>query len=447
MKVSAREVARRVVRRVEGGAYLSLSLGGELERSDLEPGDRALATEIAYGVIRHRQRLEAAVASCARRGIGGLSPAVRTALLVAAYQILYLERVPAYAAVDDAVRAVRKLAGPKVAGFANALLRRLDKTGLPAIPASATTAERASIEHSMPAWLIAELEDVVGSAELAEAAAAFNQPAPLWARFDPQGQNDAGLIAEMAAEKPQAEIEPSPLCPGALRLRGFGSPEASPSFLAGRWTVQDIGAQLVTHLAGARPGDTVLDACAGVGGKSIHLAQMVGPGGRVDAADSSRRKLDLLDESRRRTGLDNIRAIEVDLTNAGAAIAESYSLAIVDAPCSGLGVLRRHPEVKLRPGGAHIHELAELQGRLLDGVSERIAAGGVLVYSVCTFTAAEGPEQVAAFVARHPEFTVEAPGGPVDWSQLIDDAGCLRTWPHRHDADGFFAVRLRRASR
>lgn len=445
---SPREVARRVVRRVDReGAFISLALDGELERAGLADEDRALATELAYGVIRQRARLHRALSAHAPRGLGKLSPQVAIALDVAAYQILFLERVPAYAAVDDAVGAVRRTAGPRVAGFANGLLRQLARAGEPPLPdPEADPIAHIEVACSLPRWLADELAAQVPAADLVPAARALTSPAPLWARIDPARTTPADLARTLAGERPGATCRPSDLAPGAVQLERAGSPDKSRSFHDGLWTVQDLGAQLVGHLVGVRPGQRVLDACAGVGGKSTHLAQLAGDAAIIDAADLSPRKLDLLTDTARRLGLRSIRPVQADLTRPPPELAGPYDAIVLDAPCTGLGVLRRHPEAAARVARSAPAELARLQRALIEALVPHLAPGGVLVYSVCTFTRAEGPDQLAALLADHPELSLEPPppaDPPVNWPRVLAPDGTLRTWPHRHGADAFFAARLR----
>jgi 16S rRNA (cytosine967-C5)-methyltransferase len=215
----------------------------------------------------------------------------------------------------------------------------------------------------------------------------------------------------------------------ALLVRGAGSVEGLAVFQEGLVTVQDTAAQRVGRLCGAAAGERILDACAGVGGKSTHLAELADDRASIDAADLSRRKLDLAEDGARRLGLSGIRTVEADLTRADAPLAAAYDRVLLDAPCSGLGVLRRHPEGKWRRRPEEIGELAALQRRLLDAVATRVRPGGALVYSVCTFTHEEGPDLVRAFARSAPAFELERE---------------LHTWPHTDDADGFYAARLRR---
>jgi 16S rRNA (cytosine967-C5)-methyltransferase len=440
---SAREVARRVVRRVEGeGAYVTLALTGELERSPLSPADRGLATELAYGVLRHKSRLDRALDSKAPKGTSKLSPAARAALRVAAYQLLFLDRVPAHAAVDDAVGAVRKVGGPRLAGFANRVLRRLADEGEPPLPDRGNLVRHLEVAWSTPRWILDELAAVVGADQLEAATAALARPAPLWAWLARGVEVSA---AELLADD-GARVEVSERVPRAFRVAGLGSPDTSPAFQRGAFAVQDLGAQLVAHLAAPRPGMRILDACAGVGGKSVHLADLADDRAHVDAVDLSARKLDLLGDSARRLGLTSIHPRCADLLDRSAPLADAYDLVVLDAPCSGLGVLRRHPEAKWRLAPADVTSLAELQAKLLDALAGRVAPGGALVYSVCTFTAREGGEQIARFLDRTPGFRPSAPPAGVRWDGLFASDGWLRSYPHRDDADGFFAARLERVA-
>jgi 16S rRNA (cytosine967-C5)-methyltransferase len=437
---SARDVARAVLRRVEqGDAYATLALGGALDRSTLAGPDRAFVTELVYGVLRHRTRLDRALAAYAPGKIK-LSQPGRVALRLAAYQLLVLG-TPAHAAVDDAVESMRPVLGDKVAGFANALLRKLSTDGEP--PPSDDLLGQLEAVRSLPPWIGKRLIAAVGEAEADAAAAALNEPAPLAVRVNlKRGKRDA-VAATIAKARPSATVTPVTYLPEGLILRSAGTPEELVPFQGGLITPQDIAAQLVGRMLGAKAGERILDACAGVGGKSTHIQELAG-GAHIEAADSSRRKLDLAEDSARRLGLTDIRGVFCDLTRVDAPLGDAYDRILLDAPCSGLGVLRRHPEGKWRRRDDEIAGLAELQRRLLAAVAPRVRkGGGVLVYSVCTFTREEGEGQLERFLASFPDFTAEPPPVQkgVDFAPFLDGA-IFRSFPHRHDADAFFAVRL-----
>jgi 16S rRNA (cytosine967-C5)-methyltransferase len=439
--VSAREIARRVLDRVDkGGAWATLTLDAELSRSALDERDRRLASELVYGVLRHRTRIDRAIA--AHADLKKTPPKVRTALRIAAYQVLFLDRVPAYAAVDDAVAAAREIGGDKLAGFANAVLRKLTAEKEPPFPELAADASldaqlgRLEQLHSIPRWILDELTAAVRgvvddqgnathaarAARVAQLAEAFAEQPPLIARVNLRTSTRAGLTGKL--EDVGITVQSSELVPSALILDGAGDPSKDAAFNAGEWTVQDAGAQLVGHLADPQPGMKILDACAGVGGKSTHLAELTDDRATIDAADQSATKLGLLAETARRLGLQSITTHTCDLTDPNASIGRDYDLIVIDAPCSGLGVLRRHPDAKWRLQPDAIPRLAGLQSQLLDAIAKRLKPGGTLVYAVCTFTRAEGPDQIAAFAKR-------------SGMRVIEER---RTWPP--DADAFYMAKL-----
>jgi 16S rRNA (cytosine967-C5)-methyltransferase len=418
--LTSRDVARRVLDRVDkGGAWATLSLDGELARSGLDERDRRLVSELVYGVLRNRARIDRALAAHAE--LKRTPPRVVTALRIAAYQLLFLDRVPGYAAVDDAVGAARAVGGAKLAGFCNAVLRKLATAREPALPSDPRA--RIELEHSLPAWIADELAAAAGD-RLGELAAAFCQAAPLVARVNSLRTTRDALIAQLEAAGVTATAVAA--APMAIALDGLGDPARSATFTGGLWTVQDPGAQLVGLAAAPRAAQRILDACAGVGGKSTHLAELTGDAARIDAADQSQTKLELAGEAARRLGISSVHRIPCDLLDPAAPLAPAYDLIVLDAPCTGLGVLRRHPDAKWRLTPGDVPRLAALQRQLLDAVVPRLAPGGTLVYSVCTFTRAEGPAQVAALVER-------------TGLRLVEER---RTWPP--EADAFYIARFER---
>lgn len=469
---SALDVARRVLERVEDGAYATLALSGELERARLLGSARGVCTELVYGTLRMQLRLDRALAAYAPRGLGKLDATTRCLLRLGAYQILFM-RTPVHAAVHQTVELLTRLRGRGLGGFANALLRRLHREGEPALPPiveGQTPAERAAAlaaRCALPRWLV---DDALRRFDVAEAQAfltALGTPAPTWLRLNTlRGDRESArraLHAELARQPGGGELRFHPTLPEAAFLTG-GHPFAGSAYAAGWFTAQDLGAQLVTRLllsepesgALALPAGPLLDACAGVGGKATHLAALTRNQRAIDAADQSARKLELCADHAHRLGCTRVRTLVADLTRPDAPLQAGYAAVLLDAPCSGLGVLRRHPEARQRVGEPGIRALVTLQRRLLDALAPRVLPGGVLTYSVCSYLDEEGPQQLAAFLAAHPEFQplppalvgpfADPPGSAPPAAPLIDRAahGALRTWPHRHDADGFYALRLRR---
>ena len=446
---TARALARGVLQRVErDGAYAGRALAAALDRARaLSPEDRGLATELVYGVLRRRARLDRALDAFARTGTGSLDPAVRIALRVAAYQILFLDRVPDYASVSDAVEVIKGLGGRGMAGFANGLLRSLARKGEPPLPdAAADPAGYLEAAIGFPPWLVRLLLAELPVADALAFGEATVVPAPVTLRANTPRVSREELGVRLAAERPGATLVPSAVAPDALLTRRLDAPATTAAWSQGLFTVQDAGAQLVAEVTGAAAGERILDACAGGGGKTAHLLALAGGKAEVDALDISPAKLDEARRTLQRLGLNGARLIAGDLTQPLADPTPRYHRILLDAPCSGLGVLRRHPEALLRRTSEDLTTLAAQQRSMLAIVEPALLPGGLLTYAVCTFERQECDDVVAAFLRDHPRFEREpaaAAGGRVAWAALGDASGALRTWPQRDDADAFFAVRLR----
>jgi len=451
MAMTGRDLARGVLDRVEqSGAFANRALSAALDRAPTMSGaERGLATELVYGVLRRRARIDRALSALAARGLDRVEPRALVALRVGAYQIMFLDRVPAYAAVDDAVEACKQIGGRGVAGFANALLRRLGREGEPALPdAAADPAGYLVAAAGLPAWLAELLLAELPPAQALAFADSIAAPAPVTLRANTGRATREALAAALAAERPGAALIPSELAPDALDARRLDAPAATQAWRDGLFAIADAGAQIAVELCGAAAGERILDACAGNGGKTAHLLALAGDRARVDAVDVSADKLDAARATLRRLGLTGAAFAAADLTKPLADPTPRYHRILLDAPCSGLGVLRRHPEALTRRAAGDLAGLAAQQLRMLSMVAPALMPGGLLVYAVCTFERRECEDVVAAFLGAHPRFSIEsaaAAGGRVPWARLTDGAGAVRTWPHRDGADGFFAVRLRLA--
>ncbi len=425
--MTGRDVARKVLERVaQQKAWATLALDAELKVSGLDERERRFASELTYGVLRHQQRLDDALARHA--DVRRTPPKVVIALRVAAYQLLLLDRVPPYAVVDDAVTVAKKVGGAKLGGFVNAVLRKVVSAGFAPLPTD--LADRASAEYSMPRWIVDEVAAALGddaAAQLHAAIAGFTAQPTMTLRANRQRISADDLVAALSSEG--VEASRAALSTDGVVVRSLGDPSKHPRFLAGEFAIQDLGAQRVAELAAPGATDHILDACAGVGGKACHLAELQGDAGQIDAADLSGTKLGLLRASAQRLGHRSIRCIQADLIAGSSLLAASYPLIVLDAPCSGLGVLRRHPDAKWRLTAESVAPLVALQAALLDALIPRLAPGGALVYSVCSFTNREGPAQIAAALARQPTL------------QLVAEE---RTWPHRDECDAFYLAKLQR---
>ena len=437
--MTARQIAFQVLRRVdEGGAFASRALDAALGSAALDPREAGLATELVYGTLRRALSLDAALAPHSRRPIESLDPAARVSLRLGAYQLLFLG-TPAHAAVGEAVRLAKDVDHGRAAGFVNAVLRALARDPhLPeAPPLDRDPAGHVALAESFPRWIAEEWVAWLGADEALGLARAMNQPAPLVLRSP---RRDDLLARARAAG---LEVAPAARAPSGLVLRG--APVAALARAAGGlpFQVQDEGAQLATLFAAgdlAGKPARVLDACAAPGGKTFHLAELLGPGSEVVALEAHPRKAERLRRDASARGLGSVRVLCADATGPVPGVEPgSFDAVLVDAPCAGLGTLRRHPELKLRRAPEDLGRFAALQAALLESALRWARPGAPVTCAVCSLSRAEGPALGASFLARGLSRAPPPCGFPAD---TLTPEGDLLTLPHRHGADGFYAVRL-----
>lgn len=448
----ARLLAARVLERVErAGAYADLALHAALRRSPLAPRDRAFVTELVYGTLRWRGRLDYLLGFALERDFQKLEPLVATVLRLGAYQIVMDASVPDSAAVDQTVHCARALGAERAAGLVNAVLRRLarerDRIPLPALAEDPV----GHLTHalSLPSWIAERWVELFGAEEAAALAEASNQVPPLTARVNGTRTGREALLEEIRGRLPEAR--PCRHAPLGIELGHSGNPGLDPAFQAGLFTIQDEASQLVVELLDPRPGERILDLCAAPGAKATAAAERVGPTGSVLAVDRNARRLALVGRACRRLGLANVTTRVADACQLAAALPDVASTAfdrvLVDVPCSGLGTLRRNPDARWRLRPADIGRLAATQGALLRAGASVLRPGGTLVYSTCTVLPEENERVVADFLAEAPGFQPASHGQvPAAVAPFIapppQGDGTMHTWPHRHGMDGFFAARL-----
>ena len=439
----ARRVAWQVLTAVEEGAFADAALGAQLRAGHLAPRDRGLATQLVYGTIAWQGLLDRAIAHGARDP-QRLDTPIRTLLRLALFQLIRLDRVPEFAAVNTAVELAKEIKRGAASGLVNALLRGFLRRGkrvdLP--PREAGLAAHLAVAFSHPRWLVDRWLAELGDEETAALVAANNTPAPTAVRVNRRRAEPAQVIAAFAERG--AAVHASVYASDALVLEGGGDPLTLPGYREGWWALQGEASQLVAAMLGVRPGARVLDVCAAPGGKATAAAERAGDAGLVVAVDRHHTGLRIARRAAARLGLA-LRALRADGRALPLAADWAADAVLVDAPCSGLGTLRQHPEIRWRRRSADIATLAALQAELLAAASAHVAPGGALVYATCTISAAENADLVTAFLASHPRFRIDDPRpflAPAAHA-LIDGRGFLQTFPHRHGLDGFFAARLR----
>ncbi|MFN0084296.1 MAG: 16S rRNA (cytosine(967)-C(5))-methyltransferase RsmB [Blastocatellia bacterium] len=452
VKISkARLAAFDVLWRVETESAYAGNLLASKRYDDLSPEDRGLTQELVLGVLRWRGRLDARIERLAGRPIRKIDPEVVLALRLGLYQLGFLSRIPAHAAINESVNLVKERKRRSAAPFANAVLRAAQReAGLDPARGESEIAsiEAAAIETSHPQWLLERWRARFGPAEARELALANNQPAAVSFRFNthiaPEEQTRRRL------EEMGVEIRPSTIAPGgAVVVAGTISPLSAP--VREGWIYpQDESSQLVAHLAVPAEQRTnsrarALDLCAAPGSKTTLIASLLPPDAMIVAGDLRPHRLRTLRELSGRLKVPNIHIVQLDAT-AELPFAGEFDLILVDAPCTGLGTLQPHPEIKWRLSEEKIRELAVLQKRLLSNAAGRLRPGGMLTYAVCSTEPEEGEDVIEVFRASHPDFRdmtrerlLEL---GIDPAPLLTSGFGARTFPHRCQTEGFFVCTL-----
>ena len=408
-----------------------------------DPRDRALVTELALGVERWRAALDAIIAASSGREIASIDFPALLSLRLAAFQMKFLTRTPAHAVVDDAVELVKQMGAARASGFVNAVLRGLIRNGLeaglPSRPASDDVGEwtrYVSVALSQPEWLAARMVRRHGAAG-AEAWATFsNAPAPLTVRVNTRRMPIDDARRQLEAEGIATDLAPH--APAAFIVTE-GNPMSSALHDLGAIALMDETSQLVGALAASALSGTVLDACAAPGGKTLILASDLPEGSHVIAADRRPRRITLLRRTMRRYGLDHVPVVQHDLSR-GVPFA-GLDAVFVDAPCSGLGTIRRDPDIKWRRSEADLTPLAASQREMLRQAALAVRPGGRVVYATCSSEPEENEDVVEDFLAAHPRASRVPIEGP-RFAPIVDARGDFRTLPHRDGLEGFYAAIL-----
>jgi len=441
----AREIAYEITRRVNSmGGYLGLLLRYGMTAKDLERRDRALISELTYGVQRHRARLDFVIASFSSRPLAEIDPEVLDICRLGVYQLAEM-RIPQHAAVNETVKLAKKRLGKREASFVNALLRAASG-GLEEIkwPGRDDLPFFLETVYSHPRWLVDYMLRLLGPEEAEALCVADNTMQRLTLRANTARNSAPSLLGEITERGGEGSISPC----FSEALVGVKMPHETLLDLLrkGQCVVQDESSMLVSHVVDPAAGDMVIDACAAPGGKATHIALLGGTGCRLIAVDKNERRMEAMRKTVSRLGISNIETIVGDSTRLQDLLSEKAAIIIVDAPCSGLGTLRRNPELKWRRTPEDLDELKRLQISLLCGCSDNLAPGGALVYSVCTFTAEETTGVIEEFLRDRRDFKPAdaTPYLPEALRDSADGDGFIQIMPHKHGMEGMFIARLER---
>lgn len=436
----ARMVALEILHAVEEkGAYANLVLDQVLRSESLDDRSRAFVTELVYGTIKMRGRLDYVLSKGASRSLDELTAWIRNILRLGLYQALYL-RVPAAAAVNESVELAKRFGHAGTVGFVNGVLRgALRKYNTLEWPdKEEDPASYLSVYFSHPKWIVEMWLTDFGWDETVQLCQANNATAPTTIRTNTL-RTTRDELAEVLS-KSGITAASTALAPEGINISHYGSISRIPYFKAGWFQVQDESSMLVSHLVEPRPGERVLDMCAAPGGKSTHMAALMGNGGEILAVDLHRHKLDMLECSARRLGITCIRTWACDVRDLPKEHDGAYDAVLLDAPCSGLGVLRRKPDLRWRKEIAAVSALGQMQRELLDRAARLVKPGGRLVYSTCTLTQAENEENVRWFTGKYQNFAIKRPSNFL--ANLASSEGWVKLLPHVTNTDGFFMVQF-----
>lgn len=454
---SGRDLATEIVYTCDqDGAFAHAAWSRALSGRNLDPRERRLGMELAFGSMRRKKTLDWCIVKAAGRSVQDIDPLARSLLRIGAYQLLFMSRIPAHAAVSEAVESARRLAHSGMAGFINAVLRRIASPRFdPGFPDPVDEPVKSlAVTLSYPEWLAESWIGEFGPETAKRMLEAGNEAPSVVLRAntlrvsrDELAERLGSATRKDADANAGAATQPGLYAPEALRIVGpIESVESLPGFAEGLFSVQDESSMLVAHVLG-RP-SLVIDACAAPGGKATHIAELARDESRVVACDVSARRVALISESARRLGLRSVEAIERDARELPAEWAGKADAVLVDAPCTGLGVLARRADARWRKEPHDVAQLARLQAEILNAAAACVAPGGVLVYSTCTVGRAENADQAETFLQNHPDFRPSplAQYMPSDAAKALCDGGShmLQLLPGISETDGFFIARFAR---
>ena len=468
--LALREVHRR-------GAFADAALDRAFGNSQLNDLDRRLVTELVYGSVRRMRSIDFIIDKLATKKSSQQPPELRTILHLGLYQLEYLNQIPPSAAVNTTVQLAKENGFSGLSSFVNGLLRKYTRLtpptppyqggaksvasspeqaetkttsnsppyqggaggGLNSLKLPENPVERLGILHSFPDWLVELWLEQIGETETEQLCEWFNQSPTIDLRINPLKSSIAQI--ETAFKSQNISVSRIPHLPQALRLNGtIGAIQNLPGYSEGWWTIQDSSAQLVTHLLGPQPGETIIDACAAPGGKTTHSAELMQDEGTIYACDKTASRLKKLKENADRLQMKSIKIHTGDSRH----FPEFVNLAdrvLLDAPCSGLGTLHRRADARWRHTPENIQQQSQLQSELLANAATFVKSGGLLVYATCTIHPLENETVIRSFLDSNPHWQIEPP--TIDLPVQPSPEGWVKVWPHRNQMDGFFMVRLK----
>ncbi|MBQ1834897.1 MAG: 16S rRNA (cytosine(967)-C(5))-methyltransferase RsmB [Oscillospiraceae bacterium] len=438
-RASARDVALQVLTACRlNNAWADAALRSKLGTAELTAADAALCSRIVYGVLQNRMLLDYDLAAYCTQRLEKLQPPLADILRIGAYQILFLNKVPVSAAVNESVELAKRNGRASAAGLVNAVLRRLaqQRQALPPLPRDPIN--RLTIAYSHPNWLVERMIGLLGSEEAERYLQSNNEIAPVTVQINPLRTDKAALMAELS--DCGVQVQEHPWIPDCLSLSSTGDLTALEAFQSGKFLVQDGAAYLAAGAAGVQPGQRVLDVCAAPGGKSFAMAFGMADQGSILSCDLHENKLKRIREGAQRLGITCIETAAADGRTFHPEWEAAFDTVVCDVPCSGLGIIRKKPDIRYKDP-QELAALPNIQRAIVDNSARYVKTGGTLIYSTCTVLPEENEHVTDGFLSDHPEFSYEAFTLP---ARVGTVPGYVTLWPQRHDTDGFFICRMRR---
>jgi 16S rRNA (cytosine967-C5)-methyltransferase len=451
----AREIILQVLHEIDqGGAYANIALKRVLDTKEFTKLDRGFITEIVYGVVRNQKAIDWILEQYTRQPLAKTSSWIRNILRMAAYQILFMDKVPASAATHQAVELAKQYGHPGIPGFVNGVLRRLirEQNMLKYPDLDQEPLKHIAIKYSHPEWLVERWIKRFGVIETIALCQTNNAPAPVILRTNTLKTNRDALIDALAQEGVIGEA--GILTPDSVRVTGLDNVEGSRLFAAGYFLVQDEASQLVSHILNPKPHEFILDACAAPGTKTTHIAQLMKNEGQIMALDVYPHKIALIEANCRRMGVTIVNTRKMDVRQIERDLLVRVDTLLLDVPCSGTGVLRRRADSRWRISLDGIFSLQTLQREILAALIPGLKPGAVLVYSTCSIEEEENLENIRWSLQQFPELKLQSliPYLPLPNESFRKedlegaDQGYLQLMPHVHGVDGFFVARLEKGS-
>ena len=432
MKVNSRKVILELLNEADQGRYSNKLVQDVQVRDDLDARDKGFISKILYGVIENRIYLDYVIRKFSSIRLKKIEPEILNVLRMSAYQIMYLDKVPNSAAVDEAVKLTKKI-NKRHSGFVNGILRSLIRD-VDTVKLPTAENERLSVQYSHPLWLVERWISLFGASFTEDLLKANNETPKMVLRTNTILINREDLMTKLSFEG--LDVEKSAIVEEGIIVNQLNdrSIDEIKWFIDGYFTVQDESSMMIGHVIDPQEKEKVLDLCSAPGGKTTHMAQLMNNKGQVFACDVSDAKLKLVKENVRRLKLNNVRMMINDATVLNEEFVDGFDRVLLDAPCSGLGIIRRKPDIKYQKTEEDILSLNELQKSMLEHAAKYVKVGGVLVYSTCTIEPRENSILVDAFLKMNDGFEKVA----------INDTNDLQLYPNVDETDGFYACKLRR---